>query len=367
MRSATLACALVLVLAACERGTSVPRESMFDRLRDATYRGILDEPIVLTDGRFEGAPFTRGSAARPVVTLFPDTMAQGDLTGDGSDETVVALAHNSSGSGVFLYLAIMRNDRGNPENIATIGIGDRVRVTALEIAGGRVIADLVEHAPDDPMCCPTRPVRRAWLLTDGQLVLLQPQGGRFKGHLVWGHDNRSFTECGAEREGWVINEAGDELVDVYEQLVTAPYQPMFVEVRGVWEAAPREGFGAEYGEALRITELLRAENEGPGCRLDLAGALFVASGNEPFWRLRVREDGIVLRSMESADEIVFPAPEKRGQPPLITFDSGELDAAIRVTLERRRCIDTMSGARFAWAATVSSGGRELAGCAVEGP
>lgn len=189
---------------------------------------------------------------------------------------------------------------------------------------------------------------------------------RFRGHLVWGHETRSFTGCGGEREGWVINDAGEELVEVYDELTSTPYQPMFVEVRGAWEVAPQEGFGAEYGEALRITELLRAENEGFGCRLDLDSASFIASGNEPSWRLQIRDDGISMRLMSSPDEIVFPAAQGHGQPPLITFDGSGPGGAIRITLEQRRCVDTMSGARFAWAATVDMDGRQLSGCAAEG-
>jgi uncharacterized membrane protein len=183
---------------------------------------------------------------------------------------------------------------------------------------------------------------------------------------VWGHESRSFTECGGGREGWVINEAGQELVDVYNELTTAPYQPLFVEVRGTWEAAPRAGFGADYGEALRITGLLRAESEGFGCRLELDGVLFIASGNEPSWRLRIREDGIFMRSMDSPDERIFAAPDKRGQAGRMTFESAGQDAGIRVELEQRRCVDTMSGARYSWAAIVDIDGRRLAGCAAEG-
>ena len=192
------------------------------------------------------------------------------------------------------------------------------------------------------------------------------RGGRFRGHLVWGHESRTFTGCGGEREGWVINEAGEELVAVYDELATAPYQPLFVEVRGTWVAPPPEGFGADYDEALQVTELLRAENEGFGCRLALDGMLFVASGNEPSWRVQVREEGMTLRTMDTPGEAVFAAPKRRERAPLVSFESGGGDSAIRVTLQQRRCVDTMSGARFAWAATVDIDGRQLTGCAAEG-
>ena len=341
-----------------------------DALRNASYKSILEGPVTLSDGRFEGEPFAPGAATRPVVTLVPGLIATGDLVGDASDEAVVALAHNAGGSGVFMYLAIMRDDRGNPDNMATISLGDRARITALAIDEGILVADLVEHGPNDPMCCPTQAVRRQWRFDDGRPVLLGPasevQGARFRGHLVWGHETRSFTECDTGREGWVINESGDELVAVYEELTHGPYQPMFVEVRGEWVGSPGEGFAADYEEALRITELLRAENEGFGCRLDLARMLFIASGNEPFWRLQIREDGLSLRRMDSPDETVFPAPEVQAQPALVTYESGHAESRIQVVLEKRRCIDTMSGARYAWKAQVDIDGQRLAGCAVEG-
>ncbi|MDH3905350.1 MAG: hypothetical protein OEV16_06860 [Gammaproteobacteria bacterium] len=341
-----------------------------ERLQNVSYTGILESPVTLTDGRFEGAPFTSDSASRPVVTLVPDSMANGDLSGDGTDEAVVVLAHNSGGSGVFLYLAIMQDDRGNPYNMATISLGDRVKVSTIDINDGRIIAELVEHGANDPMCCPTRQVRREWSFRDGLAVPLeqaaQMQGGRFRGHLVWGHESRTFASCDDGREGWVINESGAELEEVYRELTSTPYQPMFVEVRGEWVAAPTEGFGADFGEGLRVTELIRAENEGFGCRLELDEVLFVASGNEPFWHLQIREDGISMRSMDTPGEVEFPPPRMRDQPPSIMFEAETPESAIRVSLVQRRCIDTMSGARYAWAATVDASGRQFNGCATEG-
>ena len=339
-------------------------------LQNAAYSGILQNPVILSGGRFEGEPFAPGSASRPVVTLVPGVMATGDLVGDASDEAVVALAHNAGGSGVFMYLAVMRDDRGDPDNIATISLGDRARITALAIDGGNLVADLVEHGPNDPMCCPTQVVRRQWRFDDGRPVPLDStngvRGARFRGHLALGHEIRSFTQCESGREGWVINESGDELAAVYEELTNGPGQPMFVEVRGEWVAGPAEGFGADFDEALRITELLRAENEGFGCRLDLAGVHFVASGNEPFWRLQIRDDSMSLRLMDSPEETVFPAPAKQVQPTLVTYDSEDGQSGIQVVLEMRRCVDTMSGARYAWSAIVDIDGKRLAGCAAEG-
>lgn len=370
MRPEVLLFVLGFALGACSAGTSGPTELTIEQLRDATYDNVLEEPVTLVDGRFEGEPFVPGAATRPVVTLVPGTMAQGDLDGDETDEAVVVLTSDSGGSGVFIYLAVVRESDGEPDNMATLSLGDRVRVTALSIDDGKILAELVEHGPNDPMCCPTSEAQREWLLQDGELVELkpiaEPRGSRFIGHLVWGHESRSFTECGGKREGWVINDAGDELIEVYEELTAAPYQPMFVEIRGTWEAAPREGFGAEYDEALRVTELLRAENEGFGCELELSDVLFIASGNEPFWRLHIRHDGISMRSLDAPGEIEFAAPRVSRQPPRVVFEAGGAESGIRISIEKRRCVDSMSGTRYAWSAEIDADGRRLEGCAAEG-
>ena len=366
---------IVVVLSGCADYGAEPApesgELTIDRLQEAIYRGILDGPLALVDGRYEGESFVPGAESRPLVRLVPGTMAVGDLTGDGTDEAVVVLAHNSGGSGVFMYLAAMQETRRGPENIATVMLGDRVKVIGVKIDDGKIVAELVEHGPKDPMCCPTSNIRREWLLQGNELVetkqVAKPREVRVRGHLVLGHETRAFAECHTAREAWVLNEAGDELTAVYDELTAAPYQPMFVEVRGVWEDAPTEGFGADYGGTLRITELLRAENEGFGCRLDLDSVLFVASGNEPFWRLQVRKDGVSLRSMDSRREATFPAPERSEYAGLVTYySSNDRDAEIRITLERRRCIDSMSAARYAWAAIIDIDGKRLTGCAAEG-
>ena len=189
---------------------------------------------------------------------------------------------------------------------------------------------------------------------------------RITGYLVWGHEARTFVSCDRDREGWVINEAGDELVGIYESLTSEPYQEIFVEVRGVWERAPDEGFGADYPEALRITELIRAENEGFGCRRDLDGFLYIATGNEPGWRLEIRADGLTMNSMSSPDGIGFPPPDLISENGRITINDGLPDPSIRAVLERKRCVDSMSGARYSFAATVDVNGQQFEGCALEG-
>lgn len=204
--------------------------------------------------------------------------------------------------------------------------------------------------------------------TDSVYLDLEPELPieRYRGHLVWGHEARSFTACGGDREGWVVNQVGDELVDVYKELTSTPYEEMFVEVRGEWGGAPQEGFGAGHPESFRVTELIRAEGEGFGCDLDINGVMFIANGNEPFWRLHIRPDGLSMWSMDSPGETKFAPAVVVDEDGRITFNANVPDARIQAVLEKKRCVDSMSGARYQFAAIVDVDGHRFVGCALQG-
>lgn len=163
MRTCAAAMSIVF-LSACTSG------SVRTDPGQATYFGIFDEPVTLSDGRFEGAAFVSGGASRPMVRLLDAPGAAGDLNGDGVAEQVVVLAASSGGSGTFVYLAVLERSSAAIVNLATEYIGDRVRVTALQIESGILSAQLLAHGPGDPSCCPSEQIVRNWWLVDGGLV-----------------------------------------------------------------------------------------------------------------------------------------------------------------------------------------------------
>jgi hypothetical protein len=140
-----------------------------EKLKNAEYQGIYQEPIQLMDGAYEGEPFVEGGASRPTVT-FIEPYAFGDLSGDGVDDAVVLLVESSGGSGSFVYMAAVLNQEGKPENVDTILLGDRAQVQSLTIANGQISVTMVTHGPDDPLCCPTQEVEQTYELQENKLV-----------------------------------------------------------------------------------------------------------------------------------------------------------------------------------------------------
>ena len=150
--------ALPVLLFACEAPDPAPagRAPTAGELSQATYRDVLDEPIRLKDGVYEGEPYVAGASARPRVLLVDGyeqgLLGWGDLTGDGIADAAVLLAATTGGTGENLHLAVVRTGPNGPENVATALIGDRVKLRALQVENGEVVLDLLQAGKDDAMC-----------------------------------------------------------------------------------------------------------------------------------------------------------------------------------------------------------------------
>ena len=82
----------------------------------------------------------------------------------------MVLVTDPGGSGTFYDLAVVMEEDGQPVNVATHSLGDRVEIQALSIVGNEIIVEMVNQGPDDPMCCPTQQVVQTYALEGDQLV-----------------------------------------------------------------------------------------------------------------------------------------------------------------------------------------------------
>jgi putative lipoprotein len=192
---------------------------------------------------------------------------------------------------------------------------------------------------------------------------IAPHAARLWGNVVIGHEVRALTECGTETGIWLTDRTDGDLAATYEGLATGPYEPVFMALEGRREPAPETGFGADYDGAFTVERVLRAEREGFGCALDLAGVLFRATGNEPSWQLTVRDDAVSFASM-SAGTRQFDNPVLTQMEDAVRVRAGDDD--LLVEIEDRRCTDSMSGSVYALSAAVRLDGSVYRGCAVEG-
>lgn len=184
----TLTLALLAFLSACGGvasggGAPVASAPTWDEAANATYTGIEQSPIVLSDGAWDGEPFDPDGFARPHAMLVPDFWLAGDLDRDGAPEGVVLLSASSGASGTDLHVAALARRDGAIVDAGTALVGNRVQVRNARIEGGRIVLDVVQAGPDDAMCCPGEKATRTFAFEGEALVEVE---SRVTGRLVPG-------------------------------------------------------------------------------------------------------------------------------------------------------------------------------------
>ena len=139
-------------------------------LQNATYRGIYDEPITLTNGKYEGEPFVEGDSSRPTVEYWGETF--GDLDGDGVEDAAVFLVENSGDTGNFVYVAAQLNQNGQPVDAGAVSIEDRIQVKSATIEDSQIKLEIITEGPGDAACCKSHKANKSYALQNGQLAEL---------------------------------------------------------------------------------------------------------------------------------------------------------------------------------------------------
>lgn len=153
-----------------DAATSTSGHLAVNALQNATYSGIYDEAVTLTDGRYEGEPFAAGDASRPTVDYVYGAEHYADLDGDGVEDAVVFLVERAGGTGVFHYVAAQLNRDGQPVDAGAMIIEDRIQVKAVDIKDGKITLAIIAPGPGDGSCCPSHNATRRYALQDGMLT-----------------------------------------------------------------------------------------------------------------------------------------------------------------------------------------------------
>jgi len=152
-----------------QAGITSEKKPLVAGLEAATYTGIEDAPVTLSNGLWEGSPYVEDGSSRPRVGLLKDIYFSGDLDADGQQELVAILWQSAGGTGSNIYVAVMKPENDGLENIATALVGDRVKLRAGKIDSGKIYLEVLQAGESDPMCCPTQLATRSWSLNDTQL------------------------------------------------------------------------------------------------------------------------------------------------------------------------------------------------------
>ena len=171
LRTSILSLALIPALLALACGGTADADRLsVDDLENATYlaEGPDAGEATLDGGEFR-YPVAEGSSAEAVIRL--DQWALGDLDGDGTEDAAAITSERPGGSGVFSYVHALRNESGEPRDLAFAYLGDRVRVESVAIREGVIVVALFDRPETAPYAEePSIAVIRRFRLDGGALV-----------------------------------------------------------------------------------------------------------------------------------------------------------------------------------------------------
>lgn len=133
-----------------------------EALKNATYSGIYDESVTLTDGKFENDPY--------LLQYLDGTELDVDLDGDGVRDAVVFLNERGGGTAANLYAAAQLNREGKPVDGGVVLIDSNINVIAAGVEAGQVKLQVTTRGPGDVNCCATYKADKRFALVDGRLA-----------------------------------------------------------------------------------------------------------------------------------------------------------------------------------------------------
>lgn len=165
----------------------------------------------------------------------------------------------------------------------------------------------------------------------------QPAPLRVQGELTRAGEMLMLSPCGDERHLLLLDAGGLGLEESAARLSGDAGRPLFADLGGQLDADP-SGDGL-----LAVERLYRLQAEGPGCgQADFKQLIVRASGNEPFWTLRVGARGMVLERPDRAP-LALPYLEESLPDGSLSFTSEANGQRIELWLAPGRCEDSMSG------------------------
>ena len=141
-------------------------------LQNGIYRSPDWGEFQLADGIYYRTLPSSQESSESYTTRFQGPVFYGDVNADGIEDAMVILSTQNGGSGHFVELAAVLNQKGSPYNVATIYLGDRVVVESGKVENGAIVLNMRVQGPNDGLCCPSQAVVWNFVLDGDQLEKL---------------------------------------------------------------------------------------------------------------------------------------------------------------------------------------------------
>jgi putative lipoprotein len=180
----------------------------------------------------------------------------------------------------------------------------------------------------------------------------EAQGERLQGELRFDAGYWQLTDCNNQKT-LVL-----EFAEPWLQATTGcqPGRPCFADLE----------LQQDDNLPIQVSKVHRIQNEGHGCNDEEFEHLLIrASGNEPFWTIRLNAQGLVLQQ-PGKPTVALPYIHEQSGDGMQYITSQANNHTLQLWISQHPCIDSMSGAWHAYSARLQWQGEMLTGCAYHG-
>lgn len=185
---------------------------------------------------------------------------------------------------------------------------------------------------------------------------------RMQGQLSVKDGQLLLRPCHEQRRFIVVDNGNTGLAREADELIADGGGPLFVDLKGRLASSRQTGVDGQ----LNLSQLYRLEREGPACGdTDFRRLTLRASGNEPFWNIKIGGRGLLLERL-GQPPLALPYMEERMPDGRLNFTSEANGQRLELWVTPQRCIDSMSGALRHLTAELRLNGEVQHGCAYAG-
>jgi uncharacterized membrane protein len=178
----------------------------------------------------------------------------------------------------------------------------------------------------------------------------------WRGLMVDHHGRMYFYPCGQQARFQPKDATREkDLASLFRKLAGDFDQPVFMELEG-----------AASGKDIKVTRLLRANNQSGTCQENLEGIVFKAFGSDPDWRMAMDGNALRIQRLEDTAPASYPSRKLVEQRGKLVYEGRNEASEMSVELSPERCQDPGIGSVYPYKAAVTSGGQNLQGCAYLG-
>lgn len=182
-----------------------------------------------------------------------------------------------------------------------------------------------------------------------------PHTFMLRGTVIIGHESQSIQPCGSDQQYWI--NLSPRQWQSGNDIQSSPYQPMYGELIGHFEAPPKGGFANDYPARFVVSQInTLVAGEGASCQRSIQPTK--AFGSEPFWNLQVVNG-----------ELIFSEIGKQKQAQTITEQQFDINKRVyqsrdfSLTMTKGICKDTMVESIYGWNSEVTINDKKYQGCA----